>query len=193
MSSQPDQPLAYLKLASNFLQLAEGACEQLVKSINPSVVVTKAPISPAQYARRTRWSDHSIGVPILFNFFHGIELLLKGFLATSNSTSTGHKLSQLLAKFEEMLPGTKLGATIEKFVRNIDQQSPLGEFIAMNSIHIDDWYEALKYPKSMRGKSFSHKKLKYGGGKTIQFWSSIGSGSALLRKQAVTLANSLRP
>ena len=190
-SSQTDQPLAFLTVACYFLRLAEGACDLLARNANRLTVVSSSPITPASYSRSTRWSDHSVGVAILFNYFHGIELLLKGFLAISGTPPGHHKLSQLLADFDKSFSTTDLGATLARVVCNTGLQSPLGQFFSANSINIDSWYEALKYPTSKKGKPFSHAKLKYGGHDTVKFWKSVGRSAASLRKQSVALARSL--
>jgi hypothetical protein len=188
MHTPTAQPLAFCQIGTNFLRLAEGACDQLAKNSNRLAVVGPTRIAPSTWDERTFWSDFRIGIPVLFNFFHGIELLLKGFLATSSPTPAHHRLSELLAAFEKAFPSTAFGKTVASFVRDIDPSTPLGRFIADNSITIDYWYEALKYPQSTKGKPFSHAALKYGGEATVDFWQSIGQGAALLRRQAVKLA-----
>ncbi len=186
MHSKEPEALAYLTLAVQFLRLAEGACEQLARRKNALAVVSASEITPDQYVRKTRWSDHAVGVAILFNFFHGTELVLKGCLAMSADPPSHHKLSELLGDLEQSGLCPALLVTIATYVRHIDGTSPLGLFLVANGITIDSWYESLKYPKSKRGKPFTHTKLKYGGGNTVAFWRMIGRGAAALRKQSVT-------
>jgi hypothetical protein len=180
--------LAHWTMAVNFLRLTEGACGQLVAGKNAHVLVTDSPTDPLQYRHMTMWSDHSVGVPILFNFFHGIELILKGFIATASKVPTHHFLSKLHCEFEILFPRTVLGETISKFVCDIDPNSPLGRFNIANGINIDSWYQALKYPTSTKGKSFTHVELRYGGMRTVDFWESIELGSSSIRMDAVELA-----
>lgn len=194
MHTSVDQPLEFWQIATSFLRLAEGACDQLAKNSNVHVVISDAPrpITPSEYDAQTFWSDFWIAIPVLFNFFHGIELLLKGFLAVSSRAPGHHRLADLLTEFEAAFPSTDFGKTVASFVRDIDPTTPLGRFLAENAIKIDSWYEALKYPRSTKGRAFSHAALKFGGEGTVDFWQAIGKGAALLRCQAVELARAGR-
>ena len=185
MHQKAAEALPYLTLATHFMRLAEGACAQLVRRKNALAVVSDKQITPSQYARRTAWSDHAVGVAILFNFYHGIELILKGCLALQAQPPSNHKLSALLSKLEQSGLCPALAGTLATFVRHIDGASPLGQFLSANAIAIDSWYESLKYPKSKNGKPFSHPKLKYGSASTVEFWRAVERGAKLLRKQAV--------
>jgi HEPN domain-containing protein len=178
---------SFCLMATHFLRLAENAAELLVRQANAHAIVSNAPLSPAQYNRRTRWSDHAVGVALLFNFYHGVELVLKGCLALYGPPSASHSLTGLLAQLQAKAPGTPLIATLEPFVKNIDPTSPVGEFLASNNITIDAWYQALKYPKSTSGRVFSHMRLKYGASRTLKYWSSLRRTSTTVRKQAVQL------
>ncbi len=41
--------------------------------------------SRGKYDQKTRWNDFKIGVPLLFNYYHGLELLMKGLLQETNN------------------------------------------------------------------------------------------------------------
>lgn len=188
---------AYGTIALHFLRLTEGACRELVAAENAHFVLSDVPIDQAAYDddaydEATRWSDHSIGVAVLFNFYHGVELLLKGFMRTSSGSKSGaHKLSQLLRAFEQSQGQVDLGSTLARRIRAIDPTCPMGEFLAKNAIGIDEWYEALKYPESLRGKVYTHRPLKYGDEATVPFWQALGEDAKRLRLQAVELSRKL--
>lgn len=78
------EALHYWRLATQYLDLTEAVSTELVRSGNPWVIVASE-LSDAQYRESTTWSDHRIGVAVLFNFYHGVELVLKGFLALGGS------------------------------------------------------------------------------------------------------------
>jgi hypothetical protein len=176
---------SYLVLATHFLRLAESAARQLCKSKNALTVVSGGPISPDEYAKKTRWSDHALGVAVLFNFYHGIELTLKGCLLLDGTRKTGHKLTPLLAEFEKRHKETELAQTLAAHIRGIDSSSPLGKFLVHNNVTIDSWYQSLKYPKATDGSTFSHWALQYGGKSTLKFWRGIKTGAVNIRKSAV--------
>jgi len=85
----------YLTVGTYFLQLSELACGQLECNGNKWFIVSDLPIEPDRYDEQTLWSDHRIGVPILFNFFHGVELILKDFLVQNKISTHGHKPGRL--------------------------------------------------------------------------------------------------
>lgn len=185
MRAGTSQALPYLTLALHFLRLAEAASAQISRRGNPHIVVSSERMTPAQYDRFTAWSDHTVGIAVLFNFYHGIELIIKGLLALQAQPPFHHRLTELLSCLEHNQICPALSGTLATLVRDIDSDSPIGRFLTANSIQIDSWYESLKYPKSAKGEMFSHTDLKYGSGGTVAFWRTIGSSAKRLRKQAV--------
>ena len=148
------------------------------------------PLAPAEYDNETRWSDHAVGSAVLFNFFHGLELIIKGFLATEEQQASHHRLTLLLDEFDKLFPGAQLGALLHRALPTPKESSPIGHFLQTNNITIDDWFQALKYPISTRGTAYNHVALKYGGGSTASFWGSIGGLASKIRVAAVSLARS---
>ena len=187
MYHKSGQSLGYWSVGTHFLRLAEGACKELTSSNNAWVIVSDHD-SSGNYAEATRWSDHSVGIAILFNFFHGIELLLKGFIGLKEKVPVDHRLTALYTIFEKHYAHSDLAPLIKAHVYSIEPHSPLGRFISANGITIDNWYEALKYPESKGGHPFSHFELKYGGESTVLFWSEIGKAALNLRLEAVALS-----
>lgn len=186
MQNNSVKALARWTISEKFLRLAEASCAQLVANGNKHVLVSEGPID---YEEATRWSDFSVGLPILFNFFHGIELLLKGFLVLAGrKPANRHELTILLSEFERLHNGSQLAQSLARNIRDIDADSPLGKHLKTNSIKIDDWYQALKYPESTKGQPFSHFDLKYGGSETLSFWQELGESARQLREQAVKLS-----
>lgn len=187
-------PIEYWTIGTHFLQLAELACGELVKSGNQYFVITENLNEDdflSELHEQTKWSDINVGVPIIFNFFHGTEVLLKGFIVLNGIVPPHHLLTQLLADFEQHHQNTRLGRIIEKFTRSLDQASPLGQFFVTNNISPDRWYEALKYPESSNGQPFTHLDLKFGYTRTVNFWQSLGEAARDLQIEAVKLARAL--
>lgn len=183
--------LGYWTLGAQFLSLAHESCSEIVNSGNKLVVIIKSS-QHNQCGDADRWSDHSFGTPVLFSFFHGIELILKGFLSATGSQKQKphHRLTELLSDFVSVHPDTDLAKQIRValFPR---ASTPIGSFLEHNKITIDDWYEALKYPESKKKQRFSHIDLKYGGHTTISFWDHIREQSLAIRKEAARLSKSL--
>lgn len=178
----------YWIIGIQYLRLSEAACQELVKQENVHGVVFSGPWDWEDYLEVTKWSDHSIGIAILFNFFHGIEVLLKGFISLRRSTPKHHKLTDILREFEKEFPESGLSSLARKHTVDLDPSSPLGLFLAKNRVSVDEWYVALKYPESTKGHTYTHADLKYGGSNTLNFWKSIGETAVDLRKEAVKLS-----
>lgn len=205
----PERLFAYLAVGEQFLHLAELACNELVNSGNPIVLVRElrkgAPPTDEknfpveECLEATKWSDIRISIPVVFNFYHGIELILKEFIADKEwlkGLKDKHKLTELLTKFNEEHSKTTQGQTIAniigKYTCCYDKKSPLGKFFVKNNITPDKWYESLKYPESNKGQSFSHFDLKYGSSNTIKFWESISEDAHYLQQEANKLAITLK-
>jgi len=180
--------LSYWTLGAQFLRLAHESCVEIVNGGNKFLVTGDEPISPSAYSQVVRWSDHSVGTSVLFSFFHGVELTLKGFLVAIGSQPKGHQLTDLLQKFETSFPNTDLGSAIRTALPSAGEDSPMGRFLSSNSIQIDSWYEALKYPESTKGQSFSHFDLKFGGAGALPFWQALHASSSDIHSKAVALS-----
>lgn len=170
------------------MRLASEGCTEIVKSENSTLVISDEPLTPSEYDQRARWSDRTVGTAILFSFFHGIELLLKGFLTAKDVQRAHHRLTELLGDFEQAFPDTELGGIIGSALPKPGTNSPIARFLASNSIQIDSWYEALKYPEATKGQAFSHFELKYGGASTLAFWQEIQEFAIQIPAKAATLS-----
>jgi len=182
--------IGYWRLATDFLDLVEAACGELVENANAWVVIGDES-TIEKYRELTKWSDHRIAVPVLFNFLHGVELILKGFISLQGNVPRHHELTRLLADFNTACPDTRLGALIADYTGGLNPASPLGCFFATNGISVDDWYIALKYPESAAGRPYDHVDLKYGATRTLSFWKALGQAAAEIRVAAVELARDL--
>lgn len=193
MNSRPStQFLQYATLGMQFLRAAENSCAELVKRDNCLTVVLNQDESfdIEAYEEATGWSDHRIGVPIMFTFFHGLELTLKAFLTQAGMARKSHRLTELLTEFESIYPNTTLAALLRQSIVGIDADTPLGTFLDRNSSTVDSWYQTLKYPETMSGLSVTHTALKYKGSDGAPFWQSIGQAAREIRIECIALARS---
>lgn len=190
MSHRSSKFLDYASLSLQFLSVAENCCAELVARDNAMTVVSdgSSPFDIRAFEDITGWSDHKIAIPILFNFFHGIELTLKAFLAHREVSAPGHKLTSLLAKFRCQYGDSDLAELIGKSILGIDSTSPLANFLAHNNVTIDSWYQTLKYPETTKGASVTHTTLKYKGADGAAFWQGIGHAARDIRQACLALA-----
>lgn len=182
--------LSYWKMGTQFLQLSEAASGEIIGSGNPTSLVSDHEASDAELEKHYRWADHSIGVAVLFNLLHGIELILKGFICVYETPAQHHRLSQLLQRFSELYPGEPLMDALRPILVDREPGTPLARFLEQNGVSMDEWYQFLKYPVSTRGQHYDHLDLKYGGKGAVPYRKLVNKTAKCVRRESVTLARS---
>lgn len=173
-----DRAISYWVMGERFLRMANVTSEQLVVTGNPWVVSSNEEISPDKYNEETKWSDHNIGIPILFNFYHGIELMLKGTILFCDNEykHRTHKFTLLIQKLKEHLnEDSPFIKKIESYT--VSPNSIIKNFLDTNQITIDNWYESLKYPENNDNQEFTHLDLIYNSLRSLDFWKNLSSDS----------------
>jgi hypothetical protein len=103
-------------------------------------------------------NDNSLGVPLMFNFYHGLELFMKGLLELENISldKTDHNLKDLykIIKENEAHFTPSLLRVLKKHICEASSYNP---FFKDNGITVNQFYLGLKYPQSKDGS----KKYKY--------------------------------
>jgi hypothetical protein len=155
----------YITLAYNYLQLAKEAINEMEKQGNQTLIISGKRDDDDDgwndYERNTRWNDSNIGVPVLFNFYHGLELFMKGlqFRVSSASKSNDHNLQDLyrdLVNPEYHIP-KKLILLFKKYIYS---ENPFQRFFEDNKGTANDFYTFLKYPESKTNKSFIFRSIR---------------------------------
>lgn len=191
-NSACDDALGYWTIGIQYLHLVEMVANETIQQGNKFVVISDAEVSLEQYNSQTNWSDHSLVVPLLFDFYHGVEVLLKGFLVSKGRLgSKNHKLSGLLDEFGKLFPKHNMGATLARYIVRDQLPEPLALFCAQSFISIDDYYQALKYHESTSGKIYRHTPLKYRSDAGLTFFKGLVTDIKQVRRDAVTLGRSI--
>lgn len=184
-------PLGFLTLGEKYIKFAQVISQELVQSGNKWIVSSSTDISTEEYAEQTKWSDFEIAVPLLFNFYHGIELLCKGHLIGQGASSIhGHKLTELHRALSENNENNDFQKLLAPWI-NPPASNILAAFFKENAISIDDWYQALKYPKLSNGNKVTALSLKYKEKKSIDFWQSLCDACKEILAEAVSLSRHL--
>ena len=74
----------YIGITYQFWNLVRESINEMEKINNVNLLISgyDSNISDAEsfeiYEEKTKWNDFKIGVPVLFNYYHGLELLMKG-------------------------------------------------------------------------------------------------------------------
>jgi hypothetical protein len=117
--------------------------------------------SHENYYQKTKWNDFNIGVPILFNFYHGLELCMKGLLQEVGikPTNKTHKLNGYFKLIKEN-KSLFIPEIITSIGKVLDENNPFSEFFKSNNSNVDNYYQLLRYPESIKGDDFLHGEIR---------------------------------
>lgn len=182
-------------MGEKYLHLSECICEQIISSRNRYMIVSREDISWEEYETKTKWNDANMAIPLLFNFYHGLELMLKGFVLFSEKSGSqlDHKITELYKKF---LAGYTDQQELIFLLRRYIDKSALPEllldFVSQNRLSVDQFYESLRYPYNKKLTSeYQHLILKYRGPKGLQFYSDLRKDIRSMMKLIVALSRLL--
>ncbi|MBT3045026.1 MAG: hypothetical protein KME67_19380 [Candidatus Thiodiazotropha sp. (ex Codakia orbicularis)] len=164
MEQHIDEALGFFVIGFQYLDLSEKVSSNIAASGNKWMIVQEGGDwikLNKEYDQEVKWSDHQLGIPVLFNFYHGLELLLKGLLRLKKPIEKNHKLPDLLNLVESEYPESNFLRCFKKYVHLDNAPEILNVFFEKSSANISEWYQALKYPESTKGKKYHHVHLKY--------------------------------
>lgn len=164
---------------------------QTIKYDNPDTYVG-APIDNVREVYRdiTRWSDFRIFIPVLFNFFHGIELLLKAshYKIELPDKNPDHRLSSWFQKFKTNYPAASIMQEVfQKYLTPTkDNCEVLSKFYESNNLKdSDSFYEIFKYPTDKRFEvDLNYGDLRNLGKEGIKFFSQLIADIDILRRES---------
>lgn len=192
--------LEYWQVAFQYLDLSEKVATLIYESGNKYMLVQEGDIKdydPAkldeEFKEATKWSDIHHSLPVLFNFYHGVEVLLKGFTAASNELKTGHNLTSLFETVETTHEGEEFLSILKKYIDSESLPEVLKKFMLGSSPTIDDWYEALKYPEARSGYKFAHQELRNLGAIGADFYDGLAQDIHQIRISAVSYVKRTYP
>jgi len=173
-------------MACDFWQLTANAAEELAKQGNHcslSYIGWGWP-SKEEWENHTKWSDINIAQPVLFNFYHGIELSLKALIvAKEQKIKKNHQLSILVKKVEILYKDEELTSFYSKYVVLDKLPRILSDFCRESDMTMDLYFQSLKYPTSTEGVEFNHTVLRYNEDFGIKLFSEIRSDIVFMREK----------
>jgi len=189
-----DEAVSYWTIGLQYFHLVKAIVGETIKQNNAFVIISDEDISWDQYELDTKWSDHRLIIPVLFDFYHGVEIILKGFLIAAGKLGTkNHELSKLLSEFEKYYSNGELHIFFTKYIDIAHLPDLLKDFCKESSITMDDYYQALKYPKSNRGNKYFYLPLKYKGKNGVTFFKELEKDIDDAINQIVDLGRSIKP
>ncbi len=178
-----------------YLKLVQTVINETIDQGNKFTIVSNQAIPWDEYENQTKWSDSNIIVPVLYNFYHGLELLLKGFFLykkTEGDIKLNHNIENLFDEFKSFFPDQKcLIDILNKYIGLNVSAEILKDFFSTNNISTNRFYEALRYPSDVKMKNyFSHLELKYKGVEGVPFFQELKDDIDCIRRCSVSLGRS---
>ena len=189
--------LSFFTVSFQFFSLVQNALKETINQGNEWIVISGKEISFEDYADKTSWSDHQVIIPILFNFYHGLEIFLKGLLQFDPNFELNpkHSIEGLSSNFIKNNPKEVVLCNFLKKYTHLGQlPSILKSFLDENKLTINQLYEALRYPTDTSFANIkSYLSLKYKGEEGIEFFKNLLRDIEEARKAAVTYGRSYEP
>ena len=180
----------YIGITYQFWSLVRESINEMEKIQNISLVISNAnpDLSETEkwkvYEEKTRWNDFNIGVPILFNYYHGLELLMKGLLqeVQIQPKKKNHILTDYFNQIveNESKFSTKIIDNLGTFLR---QDNPFQKFFSDNKGSVDDFYIMLRYPAPIQENShyvFGH--IRGSDKQGLNKWLSLRNNTIEIKK-----------
>ena len=137
------------------------------------------------YDEKTRWNDFKIGVPILFNYYHGLELLMKGLLQEIDVElqNKNHKLTEYYSEIHSHKD--KLSPQlIEVTGHFLKEDNPFENFFRENGGSVDDFYIMLRYPGPRNEKAhFKFKQIRGTDKKGLEKWLKLRDNTVAVKEE----------
>jgi len=157
----------YLGLSYQFWTLTKESINEMEKQGNKKLIMSlydpnqTDQESHENYYQKTKWNDFNIGVPILFNFYHGLELCMKGLLQEVGILPT-NKTHRLNGYFKIIIDNKSLfiPEVITSIGKVLNENNPFSEFFKSNNSDVDNYYQLLRYPESIKGDNFLHGEIR---------------------------------
>ncbi|MBN1381844.1 MAG: hypothetical protein JXA41_09235 [Deltaproteobacteria bacterium] len=195
MNNKYRTSLAFWTMGEKYWNLSRGVCEHIIRSRNKYILTSDREIDFNECLRKTKWNDVNMVIPLLFNFYHGVELMLKGFVLLSEGSGTklDHLISELYQKFKKDYPNEKeLVMLLGRYVDKSQMPILLCGFLNQNKLSVNRFYESLRYPfNNNLSQEYQHFALKYQGPEGLQFYRTLKADVNKMTKLIVTLGHSL--
>ncbi|MFT6127951.1 MAG: hypothetical protein ACJAVA_002448 [Flavobacteriaceae bacterium] len=158
----------YLGLAYQFWTLTRESINEMGKQGNEKLIMSlydpnqTDEESHESYYQKTKWNDFNIGVPILFNFYHGLELCMKGLLQEINKLPTNK--THLLTGYYNLIQENEtefIPELIMSLGKVLNRDNSFSNFFESNNSNVDQYYQLLRYPESYKGDNlYFHGEIR---------------------------------
>lgn len=183
--------LSFLTFSNQYLTLVENVARETVSQGNSWLIISDFVLEKDEYEKKTRWSDFSIIIPLLFNLLHGIELLIKGFILidpVENKVKKEHNIHSLCDRFKAKYPEQKiLNCFFNKYTNRNFMPELLQRFLADNKLDAEKIYQELRYPSPDNLKIHDYSSLKYNDKKGVLFFKDLADDIDSVLRESVKM------
>jgi len=153
-----DKSYKIFLFSDHYKQMVMNTLEMAIIGKNPSAIISDTYITEQDFDDKTKYCDYRIIYPMLFLFYHWIELILKGFLLVlveedpetkkpDTKKIAHHNIIKLLKQFKENYSNEKdIINFIEKYTIKNNMPSFLKDFFDKNKLSVKNYYTFFKYP-----------------------------------------------
>lgn len=190
----------YWSMGEQFWVLVQGICKIIVDNRNASGAVLLNKMitlkEEKEIQENSKRSDMYMVIPLLFNFYHGVELMLKGLVlfAEGPKQKPEHNLIQLQERFAKHYPNqNRLIAYFAKYLDKSQMPGLLQAFLNGNNLTVNRFYESFRYPANKDlSQEYMYFTLKYKGSEGINFYETLADDISEMMRLIVALGNSLK-
>ena len=188
-----------LLFSDKYITMVENTLEKAIKSGNPSVIISDSYITNQDLINKTKYCDYSIIIPLLFLFYHWIELVLKGFLLVLVKEDADikkishHNVIKLLKEFKNNFSNEKdIIIFFEKYIKKDNMPNLLKMFFNKNNLSVRNYYNFFRYPldKNFNIK-YDYSSIQYTNKEGLTFFKDLLKDINRYKKHIVKLGRDL--
>ena len=188
-----------LLFSDQYITMVTNTLEMAIKSGNPSVIISDRYITEQDLINKTKYCDYSIVDPLLFLFYHWVELVLKGFLLVLVKEDDDikkiahHNIIKLLKEFKNNFSNEKdIINFFEKYTKKNNMPTVLKMFFNKNNLSVKNYYNFFRYPldKNFNIK-YDYSSIQYTNKEGLVFFKDLLKDIDRYKKHIVKLGRNL--
>lgn len=163
----------FISVSKQYYNASLILCKEIIKSAHNPISISGINSNIANH--NDLYYDYDLALPLLFSFYHAIELLLKGLLQCKGTNNQlDHKITGLYKSVQEEYED-QIDLTIfsKYIVINERTPEPIKVIFTHLSTSVDQYYEVLRYPEKRSLKEFHQVLIMYKGVKGLSFYQSL--------------------
>ena len=181
-----DKSWEILLFSDHYKQMVMNTLEMAIEGGNPSVIVSDICITNQAFNNKIKYCDYSIIYPLLFLFYHWMELVLKGFLIVLVKENpktkkpdvekiAHHNVIKLLKQFKENYSTEKdIIIFFEKYTKKNNMPSFLKVFFNENKLSVKNYHGFFRYPLDKNFNiRYDYSSIKYTNRKGLIFFKEL--------------------